>query len=377
MSLSQVKKILAVAAGKGGVGKSTLAANLALAFKEAGRKVGLIDADVYGPSLLRMLPEGTLPRSIEENPEHFLPSETCGIKMISTAHLTGGRNAAIVRAPIANSIISQFLTQVLWGELDYLIIDFPPGTGDVHLTLLQKARISAAIVITTPQEVALMDVRKAISLFNELAVPIQGIVENMSYFTLPNSGEKFFPFGNKGGETLSEEFDLRFLGHVPLDPNLSFCSDRGMSIFTHYPQSPAALAMHQIASKILEQESAESSLNEFQLSWNEECGSRRKEFHCEAFGSGFYNLRALFLESAKMLVIEWEDGFTSRFELSLLQKMCPCIRCSEMLNLSSNNKVEALRIRNCGRYALKIDFTAGCSQGIYSFSFLRKIRSCV
>src|ERR1700733_7400327 len=194
------KKAIAIAAGKGGVGKSTVTVNLALALKQKGYRVGVLDADVYGPSLRRMLPEDKLPQQIGER---FIPAQSMGIQVISLAYFRRENEAAAVRAPIANAIVTQFIEQVEWEELDYLLVDFPPGTGDIQLTLGQKASLSGAILVTTPQEVALLDVRKAMHLFHQLHIPILGVLENMSYYYNSAIGEKVYLFGKDGGRRLA------------------------------------------------------------------------------------------------------------------------------------------------------------------------------
>ncbi len=225
--LDAVKNIIAVAAGKGGVGKSTVSVNLALALSLMGFRVGIMDTDIYGPSVRRMLPESRLPA---KNGERIIPASCLGISMISMAYFRKEEEASVVRAPIANGIVKQFIQQVDWGELDYLIIDFPPGTGDVQLTLAQQASLTGALMVTTPQEVAMMDVKKAMSMFSQVKVPIIGIVENMSYFL--NSDERVYLFGKGGGERLAREYGLPFLGGIPILEVISRCSDRGESIFS-------------------------------------------------------------------------------------------------------------------------------------------------
>lgn len=193
---SPIKHTIAIAAGKGGVGKSTVTVNLALALTHLGYSVGVMDTDIYGPSIRKMLPEDRLP--IQKG-NTIIPAVCNGIKMISMAYFRKEHEASAVRAPIANGVISQFIENVAWGPLDYLLIDFPPGTGDIQLTLSQKASLSGAIMITTPQEVSVMDVRKAINLFSQVKVPIIGIIENMSYYQAPATQEKIYLFGKGGG----------------------------------------------------------------------------------------------------------------------------------------------------------------------------------
>lgn len=222
-------KTIAIAAGKGGVGKSSLTANLALALKKKGFCVGVLDADLYGPSMRKMLPEDRPPA---QKGQMIYPAVCSGINMISMAYFRKESEASAIRAPIANSIIQQFTRHVTWGELDYLLVDFPPGTGDIQISLAQQLKINGAIMVTTPQEVALLDVRKAIHLFNQMHVPILGIVENMSYYEHPTTQEKLYLFGKGGGSRLARDMGTPLLGEIPIQPILSQCADAGQSIFT-------------------------------------------------------------------------------------------------------------------------------------------------
>ena len=225
---SRIKSVVAVAAGKGGVGKSTVAVNLALALHREGHSVGLLDADIYGPSVRRMLPEERLP---EQRGKNLVPALCRGVRTITMAYFRKEHEAAVVRAPIANGIVTQFLRQVDRGDLDFLLIDFPPGTGDVQLTLSQQAHLTAAVMVTTPQELGVMDVRKAANMFEQVKVPILGVVENMSYYRHEGTGEEVFLFGRGGGERFASEQGVPLLGTIPLDPEMCRCSDEGRSIF--------------------------------------------------------------------------------------------------------------------------------------------------
>jgi ATP-binding protein involved in chromosome partitioning len=231
--LSGVKNIIAVVSGKGGVGKSTVAANLALALAEGGAKVGLMDADIYGPSVPIMFGvRGARPMMKEVNGKGIIvPLEKYGIKLISIGLLIDEKNAVVWRGPMASSAIRQFVTEVDWGELDYLIIDMPPGTGDIHLTLVQTVPVTGAVIVTTPQQVALLDAKKAIAMFSQaqISVPVIGLIENMAYFTpkeLPDN--KYFIFGKDGGKRLAEEYDLPFLGQIPLVQTIREGGDEGV-----------------------------------------------------------------------------------------------------------------------------------------------------
>ncbi len=235
MILPEVKNIIAVVSGKGGVGKSTVAANLALALSQSGAKVGLMDADIYGPSVPIMFGvRGERPMMMEIGGKGMIaPLERYGIKLISIGFLVDEKNAVVWRGPMASSAIKQFVTDVYWGELDYLVVDMPPGTGDIHLTLMQTVPVTGAIIVTTPQDVALADAKKGIAMFGQaqLNVPIIGLVENMSYFTpaeLPDN--KYFIFGKDGGKRLADEYDLPFLGQIPLVQSIREGGDTGVPV---------------------------------------------------------------------------------------------------------------------------------------------------
>lgn len=268
---STVRHVIAVAAGKGGVGKSTITVNLALALQQLKYKVGILDADIYGPSVRKMLPEERLP---SQQGQQLFPAHCQGIKMISMAYFCKDGKASGVRAPIANSIIGQFINNIVWGDLDYLLIDFPPGTGDIQLTLSQQGHLTGAIMVTTPQEVAVLDVRKAIHLFGQVNIPILGIVENMSYYMHPSSGEKLYLFGEGGGERLSKEYNAPLLGTIPIDPVLSERGDKGQSIFgsKDLQEAPIATAFIDLAYRLvsgIEGNTVEQGLQDFELNWKE------------------------------------------------------------------------------------------------------------
>jgi ATP-binding protein involved in chromosome partitioning len=271
--LAIIGSIIGIAAGKGGVGKSSLTVNLALALTAQGYRVGIMDTDIYGPSIRKMLPEDRFP---SQKGGRIQPALCHGISMISIAYFRPEQEAAAVRAPIANSLVSQFIQQVDWGPLDFLLIDFPPGTGDVQLTLAQKANLNGAVIVTTPQEIALLDVRKAMSLFNQVKIPIIGIVENMSYYQTDSSTERLYLFGRGGGERLAREKGVPFLGQIPLDPLVCQCGDKGESLFALDPQSQQLItqSFQQVAQQMVNhvkqlQESTQEALNDVELVWKE------------------------------------------------------------------------------------------------------------
>jgi ATP-binding protein involved in chromosome partitioning len=247
--------------------------NLALALKEKGYRVGVMDTDLYGPSVRKMLPEDRMP---SQKGEVIEPALCRGIKMISIAYFRKEQEATAVRAPIANGLIAHFIKNVAWGELDFLLIDFPPGTGDIQLTLGQKANLTAALMVTTPQEVAVLDVKKAMYLFEQVKVPILGIVENMSGYFPANGEEPVYLFGRGGGEKLARESGFPFLGTIPLDPLVCACGDKGESLFALDPSAEKAVTQsfiklaHQVDMHAQALKSAlGSSLSPIELVWKE------------------------------------------------------------------------------------------------------------
>lgn len=253
--LPDVKNIIAVASGKGGVGKSTVAVNLALALVQNGAKVGLIDADIYGPSIPIMLNlRGYKPEVIEdkEGKMKIIPPEQYGIKTLSIGFLADESQAVVWRGPMASSAIRQFITDAHWGELDYMVLDLPPGTGDIHLTLAQLVPITAAVVVTTPQEVAKADVVKSIAMFQlpQINVPILGVVENMSYFTPPDLPDRrYYLFGRDGGARLAEQFGVPLLGQLPIEEEIRHGGDTGKPIVMQ-ADSIGAIAFQQLAQTV-------------------------------------------------------------------------------------------------------------------------------
>lgn len=252
--LPGVKNTIAVASGKGGVGKSTVAVNLAVALAKDGAKVGLIDADIYGPSVPLMLGIKDKPKVYQaENSVRMLPLENYGVKFISIGVLVDDKAPIIWRGPMASGAIKQFMTDVEWGELDYLIFDLPPGTGDIQLTLVQTIPLTGAVIVTTPQEVSLIDARKALMMFNRVNVPVLGVIENMSYFIAPDTGKKYDIFGSGGGERICKELNVEFLGGIPIDPRIREGGDNGVPMVYDQPDSEYARIMIDISRKLTEQ----------------------------------------------------------------------------------------------------------------------------
>jgi ATP-binding protein involved in chromosome partitioning len=234
ITLPNIRHLVAVASGKGGVGKSTVAANLALALRAQGQAVGLMDADIYGPSVPIMMGVPTL--DPQTTP---FPVERHGLKLMSMGFIVNPHQAVIWRGPMVHKAVTQFLTDVDWGKLDYLVIDLPPGTGDAQLTLTQTAPLTGAVIVTTPQDVSLIDARKGLEMFRQVRVPVLGIVENMSYF-VGEDGKRYAIFRHGGGRKLATEAGVPFLGEIPIDPRVAECGDAGQPIVQKYPDSPVA-----------------------------------------------------------------------------------------------------------------------------------------
>lgn len=243
-----VKNLIAVGSGKGGVGKTTVAVNLAIALGGLGHKTGLMDADVYGPNVPLMMGINRTPQAFGER---IQPLENFGIKLMSMGFLSPGDKPLVWRGPMLHSVIQQFLRGVDWGDLDYLVIDLPPGTGDVQLTLIQSAPVTGAIVVTTPSAVSLEDARKAVHMFNQVKVPILGIVENMSYLACPHCNERVDVFSTGGGRRTADEMKVNFLGELPLDPQVRIGGDSGKPVALRGADDEHARGFLDIASRVV------------------------------------------------------------------------------------------------------------------------------
>jgi len=248
MDLLGIDSVVAVASGKGGVGKSTTAVNLALAMAADGKRVGILDADMYGPSIPRML-------GIDDHPEQtasgmIAPLENHGIKSMSIGFLVDEEEAMIWRGPMATGALEQLLTDVAWGELDCLVIDLPPGTGDIHLTMAQRVPLSGAVIVSTPQDIALADARKGLNMFQKVDIPVFGLIENMSYFSCPHCGERTEIFSHGGARKEAEKLGMDFLGEIPLDVVIRETSDGGQPIVVSDPASEHSKSYRDIAEKV-------------------------------------------------------------------------------------------------------------------------------
>jgi ATP-binding protein involved in chromosome partitioning len=262
IALPEVRHVVAIASGKGGVGKSTVAANLALALQMHGQRVGLMDADIYGPSVPMMMGLGL----VDPQTTPF-PIEKFGLKLMSIGFLPDANRGVLLRGPMVAKYITAFLTQINWGNLDVLVIDMPPGTGDAQLSLGQTVVVSGAIIVTTPQEVSLIDARKALNMFGELRVPVLGTIENLSYF-VGDDGKHYEIFRHGGGNKLAHDCGVPFLGELPIDPRVAECGDAGEPIVHRYPDAPVSKAYQDLAGALLKrlaEKPAEEALPEVQL----------------------------------------------------------------------------------------------------------------
>jgi ATP-binding protein involved in chromosome partitioning len=247
-AIAGVKRVIAIASGKGGVGKSTVAANLAVALAATGARVGLCDCDLYGPSIAQLF--GTTERPLANDQDEIIPIQAHGIQLMSMAFLLDGDSPVIVRGPIATRYTQQFLRQVAWDNLDYLLLDLPPGTGDIQLTIVQTVSVDGVIIVTTPQEVALIDARKAVAMFGKVNVPVLGLIENMAWFEC-DAGKRYYLFGDGGGRREAEKLKVPLLGQIPLEVATRERSDSGSPIALEPPSdNPVAAAFHHIAAAV-------------------------------------------------------------------------------------------------------------------------------
>jgi ATP-binding protein involved in chromosome partitioning len=355
--LSRIRNIIAIASGKGGVGKSSVATNLAVALKHSGSSVGLLDADIYGPSQPGMFGAGGDRPDISET--SITPLVKYGVSFISMGSLLGGDGPVVWRAPLAMKIIHQFLENVVWGQLDYLLIDLPPGTGDVQLTLAQQASLKGAIIVTTPQEIALGVARKGLKMFEQVNVPILGVIENMSGFTCKHCGKETAIFGMGGGKLMAGEFNVPFLGAIPLDPEIMMSGEDGIPVLMKSPDSQASKAYLDLAGKLKQR-----------IDLGHTAGKVPEP-------------RQIELLSDKELRVVWPDGHEGLHTAYYLRINCMCASCQDENTGRSTLAPDSIpldikfsSVGKVGRYALQASFSDGHSSGIYDFRRLRELCEC-
>ena len=361
---SRIRHTLVVGSAKGGVGKSSTTVNMAMALAKDGYAVGLLDADIYGPSIPGMLSQlysgkvGDLD-AVKVEGEKLLPFEMAGVKVMSVAMLIAAGEPTVWRAPMATKMLQQFLKGVEWGELDFLLVDLPPGTGDIPLSLAQEPGISGLILVTSPQKVALRVVEKGLHMFQQLKVPVVGIVETMSGFICGACGEKTSIFGKGAAEYLSKSFNLPILGKIPLDEDLVRSGDEGKPIFYYNPLAPSAKAFDGLAKNIVSHIRSEDKEEEVVPLAIE--GIPREDGN-------------------HSLAIYWSDGIKYVYSCKQLRLACPCASCVDEFTRERKIKAEDIpkdiyieKASPVGRYGVNILWTDAHSTGIYTYSYLREI----
>jgi ATP-binding protein involved in chromosome partitioning len=357
LDLPLVKNLVAVASGKGGVGKSTVAVNLGLALSASGASVGLLDADVYGPSIPKMLGESGRPPEEDPSTGKMRPFEKFGVRFMSMGMLAASGDALIWRGPMASKAVQQLLGRVDWGSLDYLLIDLPPGTGDIQLTLTQSVPLSGAVIVTTPQDVAREITQKGLRMFQTVEVPIVGVVENMSGFTGPD-GTVTDIFGKGGGRKMAASLGVPFLGEIPLDPQVVSDGDNGYPVVSAHPDSPSGRAYLSLAKAVAHHLSV---IN-------------------EATASVSAKPAKVDISDPRTTHITWDDGSVTHYDNRSLRSQCPCAECVNeetgvrTLTLESvDPEVRASGAESVGRYAIRFTWSDGHAGGLYTYANLRNL----
>ncbi|NHQ74685.1 P-loop NTPase [Roseovarius gahaiensis] len=377
--LAGLGRMIAVSSGKGGVGKSTLTANLALALAGQGLRVGVVDADLYGPSIPGMLGiPGDQPPAMSPA-KKVIPAQAHGVKVISMAMLSGDDKPAILRGPMVTKYLQMFITQVDWGTLDVLLLDLPPGTGDIQLTLAQAFPLSGALVVSTPQDVSLKIVRRGLRMLEQVNVPILGVVENMSGFTCPSCGEVTHIFHQGGGQKIADSLNVPFLGSIPLDPAVVDGGDAGRPLILDAPDSPAAQAYRAVAAAIGGKEQDGPGLA-VPFDWQVAQGSGQPAGAAAIEGGDPERPVALEYDTSG-LHIRWQDGGEQVIDPRDLRLACQCAACRDEMSgqrlldpASVALDIQPTRIWSVGNYAIGVAFSDGHSSGIYTFPALRAMK---
>ena len=384
--LPGIRHIIAVGSGKGGVGKSTVSVNLAFALQQMGYRIGLMDADVLGPSIPGMLglPTGQPPAFDAD--EMITPAERYGLKTISMGMLSGDDKPAILRGPMVSKFLKMFVGSVHWGQLDYLILDLPPGTGDTQLTLAQSVPLSGAIIVTTPQDVSLKIARRGLRMFQTVHTPILGIIENMSTFTCPHCGKDTDIFHGGGGKRMSRELGVPFLGTIPLDPDIVTCGDQGCPLVLEKPNSFATQVYLAIATELdgRLRGLSTSALKPFVWTWETNAGAPAW-VESAVRPSGSRTTAISFRQrDARTLSVLWEDGRRNDFDVRDLRLNCRCALCKDEMSgrplldpKSIRADITPRTIASVGNYAISIAWNDGHNTGIDTFTHLRALGESV
>ena len=368
-------RIIAISSGKGGVGKSTVTANIAVAMAEAGLRVGIVDADIYGPSIPGMLGivAGAKPQMAPNG--KVTPSQTHGVKVISMAMLSDDDEPAILRGPMVTKYLQMFVREVDWGPLDMLLLDLPPGTGDIQLTLAQAFPLSGAVVVSTPQDVSLKIARRGLRMMEQVKVPILGVIENMSGFTCPTCATVTHIFHDGGGEAIAHELGVAFLGKVPLDPAVVDSGDNGTPLVKCAPDSPAAAAYRQIAASLASGGEAVGLATPF--AWTVADGTGQPAPASAAAEDGTPDRLIALDHDAAGLILRWADGQDQRLSPRDLRIGCRCAKCRDEVTGKRlldpgivPLDIAITRIWSVGNYALGFAFSDGHDTGIYTFKQL-------
>lgn len=375
------RKLIAISSGKGGVGKSTVTANIAVAMARSGLRVGVVDADIYGPSIPGMLGiAGNRPPAMSPD-KKVIPAEAFGVKVMSMAMLSDDDSPAILRGPMVTKYLQMFVAQVEWGELDVLLLDLPPGTGDIQLTLAQAFPLTGAVVVSTPQDVSLKIARRGLRMMQQVNVPILGIVENMSGFACASCGEVTHIFSKGGGEALARELGVPFLGAVPIEPAIVDSGDAGTPMVKTHPDSPAARAYVKIAEALVGGGAAKGGLA-LPFDWQVSEGTGKPAEAAPFSYGGAADVPVALDHDEIGLTIRWQDGHEQLIGSRDLRLNCRCAACRDemsgapLLDPSSvPQTVTPTRIWSLGNYALGIAFSDGHSTGIYTFGALRDMQS--
>ena len=377
--MAHLGQIIAVASGKGGVGKSTVSTNLALALAAQGAAVGLVDADLYGPSVPGMLGIETGKNPSMSPSGKVMPAQAHGIKVISMGMLTDDDKPAVLRGPMVSKYLRMFILEVDWGTLDYLILDLPPGTGDTQLTLAQSFPLTGAVIVSTPQDVSLKIARRGIRMMEQVKVPILGIIENMSGFTCPSCGEVTHIFHHGGGAKIAASLGVPFLGAIPLDPAIVDCGDEGRPLVIAHPDAPASAVYRDIAAILSGRVRTAAGIpTPFDWHWANDASKPNPAPQPGHAGGAAEILVALDRRDGRTLVLRWQDGHDQQIDMRDLRLACRCAACVDEMSgravldpATVPLNLVPIRIWSLGNYAIGVSFSDGHQSGIYTFGHLR------